>query len=171
MAGAGFDAAVVREMLSSKMKRRFGAAAYIFTGFRLARSYRAQNVELFYDGERTTSPLFWLMAGNTRNYGGVLNIAHMARADDGRLETLLLERGGLWRLARLLPLVLLRRHHRGELVRHRSVQTLDVRTAGLPVQADGEYAGETPMRFEVAPGMLRVVVPRGLRGPLFLRTD
>jgi YegS/Rv2252/BmrU family lipid kinase len=167
MAGAGFDAAIVREMQTSKLKKRIGAAAYIVTGFRLARRYAAVNTELFFDNARAVRPVFWLMAGNTRNYGGVLNIAHMARVDDGRIEALLLERGGLWRLTQLLPLVLLKRHHRGELVTHRSVTSLDVRTAGLPVQVDGEYVGETPLRFEVAARALRVVIPRSLSSPLF----
>jgi YegS/Rv2252/BmrU family lipid kinase len=167
MAGVGFDAEIVREMETNQLKRRFGAAAYVMTGFRLARTYRSRKVDISFDDCPAIGPLFWLMVGNSRNYGGVLNIAHMAKVDDGRLESLLLSRGGLWTLTRLLPLVLFKRHHRSKLVSHRTVSALHVRTADMPVQVDGEYVGETPLRFGVAPNALRVRVPRGPRSPLF----
>jgi diacylglycerol kinase family enzyme len=32
-------------------------------------------------------------------------------------------------------------------------------TPGLPVQLDGDYAGETPMRFSVDAGALAVSIP------------
>ncbi len=39
----------------------------------------------------------------------------------------------------------------------------------IPYAIQGEYLGETPVRFAIAPGALRVIVPRGLRSPLFMR--
>jgi diacylglycerol kinase (ATP) len=166
MAGIGFDGAIVRE-LSGGAKKRLGAASYIVGGFRCALRYRAADAELIADAEALSRKLYWLMLGNTRNYGGVLNLTHLAKADDGRLELLLLERGGILELAWLAFWVLLKRHHRRAHVLYRTVTTLDVVTAGLPVQIDGEYLGETPLRFEVAPAALRVIVPRGLKSPLF----
>ncbi len=166
MAGVGFDAAIVRA-LSGGVKKRFGAAAYIIAGLRSSFSYRTSPARLDFDGETLETSLYWLMVGNTRNYGGVLNITPMAKADDGRLEALLLQRGGWLRLTWLLPWVLLKRHHRRAHVLHRSVTAAEVLTAGFPVQIDGEYLGETPVRIEVAPGALRVIVPRGLKSPLF----
>ena len=168
MAGAGFDGAIVRE-LTGGVKKRFGAASYILSGLRLALRYRASDVELSADAETLSTRLYWLILGNTRNYGGVLNLAHMAKADDGRLELLVLQRGGVLRLGWLAFWALLKRHQRRAYVLHRSVTSVDLRTPGLPVQVDGEYLGETPMRFEVAPGALRVVVPRRLRSSLFSR--
>jgi YegS/Rv2252/BmrU family lipid kinase len=169
MAGAGFDAAIVREMTGGGLKKRFGAASYIASGLRLALRYRAVEAEIIVEDEQLWTPLYWLMLGNTRNYGGVLDLAHMARADDGRLELLVLQRGGVLRLGWLALWALLKRHERRAHVLHRSVTSLEVRTAGLPVQADGEYLGETPMRFDIAPGALRVIVPRGPGTPLFSR--
>ncbi len=166
MAGIGFDGAIVRE-LSGGAKKRLGAASYILAGFKNALGYRAVDAELVADEEALSYGLYWLMLGNTRNYGGVLNLAHMAKADDGRLELLLLKHGGIFRLAWLALWALLKRHHHRPGVLHRSVSSVDVRTAGLPVQIDGEYLGETPLRFEVAPAALRVIVPRGLKSPLF----
>ncbi len=162
MAGVGFDAAIVRDV-SQGLKRRLGAAAYLLHGAQRAFTYRSQPADLVAEGVSLPDGLYWLLLGNTRNYAGVLDITHLARADDGLLDLCLLRKGGPLRLAWLAPWVLLRRHHRRPEVLYRQLTSFDVRTPGLPVQVDGEYLGETPLRFEVAPAALRVVVPRGLR--------
>ena len=166
MAGIGFDATIVRRM-SGVLKRRLGAAAYLIQGLRCVLTYRTVRAELSADGDPQSDGLYWLLLGNTRSYAGVLNLTHQARADDGKLDLCLLRRGGLLRLAWLAPWVLLGRHHRRAHVLYQQVTSLEVTTPGLPVQVDGEYLTETPLRFEVAPGALRVVVPRGVRNPLF----
>ena len=166
MAGLGFDSAIVRKM-SSVWKRRLGAAAYLLFGIRASLTYRSTEPELLFDGETAAEPLYWLLLGNTRNYGGLLNITNRARADDGQLDLFLLRKGGLLRLAWIGLWAIFGRHQSRPEVLYRTVRSLDVRTAGLPVQVDGEYVGETPMRFEVVPAALQVIVPRGLRSPLF----
>jgi YegS/Rv2252/BmrU family lipid kinase len=166
MAGVGFDAAIVREV-SERLKRRFGAAAYALHGLQRAFGYRPTDAELIIDGAATTEPVHWLLLGNTRSYAGVVNITHNARLDDGELDLYLLRKGGPWRLALLFLQVLLGRHDRQRDVLYRRVASCEVGTTGLPVQVDGEYLGETPMRFAVARRALRVIVPAGLKSPLF----
>lgn len=166
MAGVGFDAAIVLDV-SGAVKRRLGAASYVLHGLKLGLSYRARDADMSADGEALSGPLYWLLLGNTRNYGGLLDLHPKARADDGELDLMLMRRGGLIRLGLLLPSVLLGRHQERASIHYRRLASLDVRTPGLPVHVDGEYVGETPMRFEVAPAALRVVVPRGLESPLF----
>ncbi len=166
MAGIGFDASIVQRV-SSSLKRRFGAVAYALPSVGRAFGHRAVEAELVVDGEPESSTVYWLLLGNTRNYGGVLSLTHMAKADDGLLDVCLLQHGGLPRLAWLVLWALLRRHqHRAEVV-YKKVRTLEVRTPGLPVQIDGEFLGETPMTFSVTPGALHVIVPRNLGKPLF----
>ena len=166
MAGIGFDASIVRQA-SGALKRRLGAAAYLLQGARSVFSHRAVAVELLVDGAPLSASLYWLLVGNTRSYAGLISLTHQAAADDGRLDFCLLEQGGLPRIAWLLPWVLLRRHHQRAHVQYRSVESLEVRTAGLPVQVDGEYLTETPIRIEVAPRALHVIVPAELNSPLF----
>lgn len=166
MAGIGFDADIVRSV-SPSLKRRLGAASYLLHGLDRVLRHRAMSVDLLVNGEPLASRVYWLLLGNTRSYAGVLNITHQARADDGRLDLCLLREGGPLRLAWLSPWAFLGRHHRRAGVVYDKVESLDVRTPGLPVQVDGEYLCETPLRFEVAPAALRVVVPRGLHSPLF----
>lgn len=166
MAGIGFDAAIVRRV-SATLKRRLGAASYLLHGMSQALTHRATAVDLLVNGEQRADRLYWLLLGNTRSYAGVLNITHQAEADDGRLDLCLLREGGPLRLGWLSPWVLLGRHHRRAEVTYQKVESLEVRTPGLPVQVDGEYLCETPLRFEVAAAALRVILPPGLRSPLF----
>ncbi len=166
MSGVGFDAAIVRAVADG-LKRQLGAAAYLVSGLRLGLTYGARETDLLADGEPLSGPLYWLLLGNTRNYAGVIDLTHRALVDDGELDLLVLRRGGLLRLGWLLPWALLRRHDGRAHVVYRRVTSLEVRTPGLPVQVDGEYLTETPMRFEAASAALRVLVPRGLRSGLF----
>ena len=166
MAGIGFDASIVQRV-SSSLKRRFGAVAYALPSVGRALRHRAEETDLLVDGEPESSPVYWLLLGNTRNYAGVLNFTHMAKADDGLLDVCLLQHGGPPRLAWLALWALLRRHQNRAEVVYKKVRSLDIQTPGLPVQIDGEYLGETPMTFSVVPGALHVIVPPDLNSPLF----
>ena len=123
------------------------------------------------DGQSLSGPLYWMVLGNSRSYGGVVNLTNLAKIDDGRLHMYLLRQSGLLRMLWLLPWVVLGKHHKRPHVVHREIQELEVRTAGLPVQIDGEYLGETPLRFGVAPHALLVVTPRGLKEPAVFVTS
>jgi YegS/Rv2252/BmrU family lipid kinase len=166
MAGIGFDAHVVRG-IGGGAKRRFGAAAYVTSGLRAALTYKAVEAELTIDAAQRRSHLYWLLVGNTRNYGGAIDITRWAQADDGELDVLLMRKGGFLRFIWFWLLVALRRQRSSANIAYEKAHSVDVSTPGLPVQIDGEDHGDTPMRFEVAPGALRVIVPRGLRSPLF----
>jgi len=167
MAGIGFDAAIVQRV-SSGLKRRFGAVAYAVPAVDRALGHRARHVELHIDhaGDDTT-PLYWLLLGNTRNYGGILDLTHLARANDGLLDYCLLRHGGLPRLVWLALWAAFQRHQNRAEVDYRKVTSVDITTPGLPVQLDGEYAGETPMTFGIEKNALTVVVPPDLKSPLF----
>ncbi|MCH8849733.1 MAG: hypothetical protein IIC89_02780, partial [Chloroflexi bacterium] len=155
--------------VAPRLKRWSGALAYAVPSVLRAFGHRSISAELVVDGEALSTPLYWLLLGNTRNYGGVLNLTHQAKANDGLLDILLLQHGGLPRLAWLALWALLRRHQDRAEVLYRTASSIDVRTPGLPVQIDGEYLGETPMTFRVAPGALSVLVPRGQGKALFSR--
>ncbi len=166
MAGVGFDASIVRRV-SSGLKRRLGAVAYAIPAIGRAFGHRSVDTDLIVDGEQRLSPVYWLLLGNTRDYGGVLGLTHMAKADDGLLDICLLQHGGPLRIAWVALWALFKRHQNRAEVVYEKVRLLDVQTPGLPVQIDGEYLGETPMTFSIVPGALHVIVPRGIESLLF----
>lgn len=167
MAGIGFDAAITRN-ISLVWKRRLGAAWYVIWGLRCGLTYRATSVpKLTVDEEALPGRFYWLLLGNTRSYGGVINLTNLATADDQKLDMCLVREGGLLRLAWIGAWALFGRHASRPEVVYRQVRSIQVGVRGLPVQLDGDYFGETPMNFEVAAAALRVIVPAGLKSPLF----
>ncbi len=176
MAGVGFDALVVPS-ISVRMKRRFGAAAYVITGIRAIFRTQAWHVRMRLDEATLDVPLYWMIVGNTCSYGGIANILYQAVADDGVLDVGIMQRGGARRVV-VDGIRVLRKQHRlapslvpGANVQYLRAGAIEVATPGLPVQIDGERAGVTPMRFAIAPLALTVIVPAGVRTPLFGRSD
>ena len=170
MAGVGLDGHIVSRV-PDELKQRLGAAAYVLHGIREALRYRSSETTVIIDGEPLAVDLCWLLVGNTRSYGGVVNVTHGARADDGLLDVYVFAGHGVWRMAVHGLRVLARRHDRAPKVFYRRAQTVVLPApCALPVQIDGDYLGLAPLAVRVAPGALSVLVPAGLKSPLFQRT-
>ena len=100
MAGAGFDAGMIRD--ADDLKDRFGRAAYLWSGVRNLRTdgFRAQ-IEVdgaeWYDGEATC-----ILVGNLGSLFGGVEVFPDARPDDGQLELGVVEGAGLLTWMRVL---------------------------------------------------------------------
>lgn len=167
MCSVGLDAEVVRRLGASGLRKRiFGRVAYAGTG--LARVVRAEptltGIEI--DGEYAEDDLYLAVVGNTRLYGGVTHVAGAALVDDGALDVVTFSSRRF--AGRRLPgrLALAARALRGGLDERRRgginyARGATVRIAPqtrLPVQADGEYIGETPITITVEPRALNVLL-------------
>jgi diacylglycerol kinase (ATP) len=165
MAGIGLDAAIIPRV-NPWLKRRAGALAYVLAGIATALRTKPWDARVQFDEDSIDTPLYWMVAGNTRNYGGLVNITHRALADDGAIDGALMRRGG-WRMLTDGVRVLLHRHERSGNVIYRQGQEIVIETPGIPVQLDGDACGETPLRITVAPLALTVIVPAGARLEMF----
>lgn len=175
MCGVGFDAEIIPRV-GKRTKRWIGAAAYIIAGAIAAFRAKTRAVSLALDGAVQETPLYWMLLGNTRSYGGVANITYDALVDDGLLDVAIMRRGGPHRIVIDGARALLKRIQpaTGAAVRSKNllytrVATIEIATPGLPVQIDGEPCGETPMTFSVAPGVLQVIVGAGTKAAIFSR--
>ncbi|HEY8491344.1 MAG TPA: diacylglycerol kinase family protein [Dehalococcoidia bacterium] len=169
-AGAGFDGHVNR-LVPGPLKRRLGAAAYVLTGLREAVRFRPVPARLTLDGQDLVLPLAMLVVGNIRNYGGVTEVTSQAVASDGLLDVCAYTGKSRGRAAANALRTLARRHYGAPGVLYRQAREVAVEAAvPLPVQVDGEDAGDTPVRFTVAPQALTVVVPQGLESPVIPRS-
>jgi YegS/Rv2252/BmrU family lipid kinase len=167
MAGIGFDGAVTG-LVESRLKRIWGRWAYVIAGARLALRYGGVDATLEMDGGTVRCRLLLAVIGNTRLYAGRLTLTASAVADDGLLDVVVFTGRRLWQaLPRLLPLLLRRTPHGAGVLYYRTRRLRVTTGEPLPVQADGDYVGTTPLDFAVAPAALRVIVPHGLRVPLF----
>ncbi len=169
MAGVGLDSKII-ERVNPRFKRRLGAISYVVAGIPAALGTKPWQVRMRIDEEPLETPLYWMVIGNTRSYGGFQDITYMARADDGLLDVAIMRRGGAFHLAVDGLRLLAHRHDRSPNVRYVRARVVDVETPGIPIHVDGERHGETPMRFEIEPAALAVIVPTGLRTPLFSDT-
>jgi diacylglycerol kinase (ATP) len=166
MAGVGFDAEVVRSV-PDEAKKRWGSTSYAVWALRRLPAYKPKLVFMLLDDVAVNMDLYWLLAGNTRSYGGFLDITSEARVDDGCLDAYAFAgRGPLW-LTRTAVRTGLRRLDGASGVTFRRLRRVQIETAGLAVQVDGEYIGETPIELSVAPASLDVLLPRGKGRKLF----
>lgn len=168
MASAGWDAEVVRDV-SAGLKRRIGDVAYAVQAARSLPALHTTMARWEVDGVGREGPVAMIVVSNTRLYGGRVRFTPLALADDGALDIVALcprARGdGLRMSARLL---------RGRLAGDANAfagrtASITISTAGLALQLDGDYAGETPTEFTVDPGALLVSVPAGPPAAIFSR--
>lgn len=166
MAGIGFDADIVPGV-NRRLKRWIGPLSYIVAG--VIATFRASDrtARVRIDGVASEMHAYWMLVSNTRSYGGITDIMFRAEADDGLFDVGVMHRGGPWRMVADGIRVLLKRHERSPNIRYVTARAVEVETPGLRVQLDGELWGETPMRFEVWPQALTVIVPTELETPLF----
>jgi len=100
MAGAGFDAGMIRD--ADNLKERLGRAAYVWSGARnLGTEQFGARIEVdgveWYDGQATC-----ILVGNLGSLFGGVEVFPDARPDDGQLELGVVEGGGLVKWMRIL---------------------------------------------------------------------
>ncbi|MEO6397728.1 MAG: diacylglycerol kinase family protein [Tepidiformaceae bacterium] len=168
MAGVGWDAQVARRV-SIRLKRVLGDLAYIAQAVWMVPVLRTRQVRWVSGGVLYEAPLAWMVLGNTRLYGGRVQLTPAASIDDGLLDIVALCPPSFVDGLRLATRVARSRVTGAPHVIEGRSAELRLETPGLPVQLDGDYVGETPMTFTVAPGALLASVPAGPLAAIFHR--
>ncbi|MCX5232711.1 diacylglycerol kinase family protein [Streptomyces sp. NBC_00233] len=185
MAGAGFDAAMVRDA-SPRLKARLGWAAYLLAAARHLRDPRTR-VSLRVDGgRRRRHRARMVVVGNVGTLQGGVELLPGARADSGRLDVVLFDPEGAagWLaatghlIARALrprsteprqmartaadPAEAGRRSVAGGALTYYRGRRIDIRFAGAqPREIDGETLTDgRRLTLETEPGALRIRLPR-----------
>lgn len=143
-------------------QRHLGRAAYLYGAFQAIVAYAPAATTITVDGEAAwTAPSGLLAVANSSYFGGGMQIAPKARADDGLLDLVML--GATNRrtlITQLLPQVYLGRHLRHPHVHLLRGRTITISTdPPLPLELDGEIVGSTPATFALAARQVRVLVP------------
>jgi diacylglycerol kinase (ATP) len=157
MAGAGFDAHVVANV-SLRLKRLLGKGAYVLESLRQLWRFPFPRYRVNVDGQSYDAASVIVAKGHF--YGGRYVCAPEARLDRPEFHVCLFERGGRWnavRYALALALGRLPRLPDFRVVRGRAVM-IDG-PAGDPLQGDGDIIAHLPVRIEIAPQPLRLIVP------------
>lgn len=158
--GVGIDSLMIRDT-GTEQKRRFGRLAYLATAASRLVGFRPRRFRIAVDGREFQVRATQVLVANTGMMGhNAFRWGPNIRPDDGRLDicivgaqTILDYLGVLWHVLR-------KTHKQSPHVRY-EVATRSVAINAkhpLPVQADGEILGTTPVRIEVVPLALKVVV-------------
>jgi len=167
LASVGTDSYAVNAV-DAASKRRWGRYAYLAPALRDLFAHGGREMTIAVDGQPVTTRTLVVVIGNTRLYGGVLRATRHARLDDGLLDVCVFHGGGPQQFAAHVARTLLRRSDHGGAALYRRGKHIQIDgPAAMPVQADGEPIGYTPMTFESVPAALTVVLPRGWQTPLF----
>ena len=156
MAGIGLDASVVGRVQPS-LKKRIGKGAFWVSGLSHLATWNPQPFTLEIEGNTYTAT--FAAIGKAAKYGGDLAITPGARLDERKFEICMIETTSRLRYLRLLSHAMREGMPRNN-PEVRFVKAASVKAYGdAPVQLDGELIGELPMRFEIAPHSLEVIVP------------
>src|SRR5215216_1160549 len=156
MAGIGLDASVVKRVQPS-LKKRIGKGAFWISGLSHLATWNPLPFTLEIEADKYTATFATI--GKAARYGGDLAITPGARLDQPEFEVCIIQTSSRIRYLRLLSHAM-----RNGMPRNKPevcfVNAVSVKAYGdAAVQLDGELVGQLPMRFEIAPHSLEVIVP------------
>jgi diacylglycerol kinase (ATP) len=168
-AGIGADAHLMYR-LDAKLKRRFGYALYAVEGLRVLAAHSFPQFETVIFERAGCEPRVeadtQLLAVRIRNFGGMLqNLAPGAALRNEKLRLVAFKTRNRFDYARFLAAVVFRRHTFSRKIEILDAASVECRAregsqARLSVEADGEYLGGLPVRIEIVPDALTLLVPK-----------
>ena len=163
MASAGFDSEVVRRVddwrvpeADGQPLKRVSRATYAPKIAGAVAGYKYPPVTLEADGRSVTGAHAFVF--NIGQYGFQLGFVPDVDPSDGLLDWVVFEKPGVIALAGYGLSVLRGKHLDRKDVHHGRAASIRLTAdESVPVQADGDPGGTTPMEIKALPGMLRVV--------------
>jgi YegS/Rv2252/BmrU family lipid kinase len=159
---AGLSSLTMRRTRRSD-KRRFGMLAYLWRGLEQLRRFRPQIFRVVVDGEEMSLPASEVLVANA-SFMGINPYFTLDREicpDDGVIDMCVVLSRKIGDIPALAFELVTRRPLKAPTLNcrpaHREI-VLDSQRR-LPVQADGELAGYTPVRIKIIPQALQVIVP------------
>src|SRR5215207_2304874 len=159
--GIGIDSLMIRDT-DRQSKHRFGRAAYLWTAFTRLIGYQPMRFTLVADGKRMRPRASQVLIAN----GGVLGAPPFRwgpniRPDDGKIDVCIVSARTALDYLGLIWHTLVGQQRRDRNVRYLTAERSIAVSADhpLPIQADGEIIGDTPIQIEVVPDALKVIVP------------
>ncbi|MEO2281525.1 diacylglycerol/lipid kinase family protein [Pseudoalteromonas pernae] len=159
IAGVGYDAAVVKAC--SGKRGPWAHLSYAWQGVRMLYRY-APSILAFSSKQSHQKQLLMMCLANGQYFGGGMRLAPSAKIADGFLQCVQIGAASFWRQCQALILSYQGKHAQLPQVDISKTEQLQVHTANIGIEADGEYIGTTPATFSVQKSALRFVVPSAL---------
>lgn len=154
-ASAGFDAIVNRR--ANRWKYPKGPSRYTLAMLYELMTFDSIKYVAKIDGQEREIDGMLCAVANGPSYGGGMLVAPNASLDDGLLDLFIVHKISKAELIKVFPKVFT-----GEHVTHPAVEiirasSVTLASAGVPVYADGEPAGQLPLTVSVQPKALKVL--------------
>ncbi|HEV3167688.1 MAG TPA: diacylglycerol kinase family protein [Isosphaeraceae bacterium] len=159
--GVGLDALMIRDT-GREQKRRFGRLAYLRTVLSHLIGFQPARFSIAVDDRHIRQGASQVVIANCGLLGQPpFRWGPNIRPDDGRLDVCIVRARTLLHYLVLGWHVLWGQHRRSPSVRYLTAERAVALSADrtLPVQADGEIIGQTPLQVHLVPGALRIIVP------------
>lgn len=160
--GVGLDALMIRDTPTAQ-KKRFGKLAYLWTAAKHLIGLRRRRFTLEVDGEAIRTHASEVVVANVGTLGQPpFRWGPGISVDDGALDVCVSKARTILHYLGLFWHVVTGRHRADPNVRYyKARRSVSIATSRpMPVQADGEVIGETPVRIELVAGAVQVIAPR-----------
>jgi diacylglycerol kinase (ATP) len=157
----GGNTGVYMDHMTEEIKRRWGPFSYMRGVIEVIQELVAFDVEVFLDDlpPRSYHTLNLFLA-NGRMSGGGMTVCPNASYDDGTIDVIVIREGLPGEIASLTTEYFLRDYLNHDLVEHLKAERVRIESdPPMPLTADGDRIGETPLLVEVLPGTLPMLVP------------
>lgn len=159
--GVGLDALMIRDTTTAH-KKRFGRLAYIWTAISRLAGFQPRRFSLTLDGTTIRLKASQVLVANSGTLGQKpFRWGPDIKPDDGVLDVCVIRARNVLDFVSLGWHMVRGRHKHARNVTYRTIRrdvTIESKVP-VPVQADGEIVGETPVTVRVAAGVIQVVVP------------
>jgi len=157
LGGIGLDAQAVKET-SIPFKRSLGPLSYLISAAHIA---ARQAPKLFIESENASvREGSFVLVGNGRLYGGPFPFFKQAIIDDGLLDVVVFKRLGYLEIIKYLHDVVFSSDIRVPEIEYFQTRYLRVSSEqDVPLELDGELAGNCPVEFQMHEKALRVLAP------------
>src|SRR5437879_11128198 len=157
LAGVGLDAQVVKET-SSQLKRNFGTLSYLISAAQIAA--RQPPRLLIQSEDASIDEGSFVLVGNGRLYGGPFPFFKHAVIDDGLFDVVVFKRLGYLEIVKYLQDVVFSSDIKVPEIEYFQTRRLRITSEqDVPLELDGELAGNCPVEFILHKRPLRVLVP------------
>jgi YegS/Rv2252/BmrU family lipid kinase len=140
------------------LTRRLGNARYLAAFWLVLPGFRRTRVRIVTERRTFEDEALAVVLANGQFFGSNLNIAPKATLVDGVLDV------QVFSCSRLQAVPIVRKARRGLHLRHPAVTRFSAAQIEIttrrpwPIEVDGDYLGETPVRVRVLPGALRIKI-------------
>ncbi|OSC24647.1 diacylglycerol kinase [Mycobacterium vulneris] len=158
VAATGFDSLVTDR--ANRMSWPHGRLRYYVAMLAELSQLRLLPFRMVLDGSKEIDADITLAAfGNTRSYGGGMQICPGADHTDGLLDITMVHEASRTKLVRLFPTVMKGTHINLDEVSTARAKSIHVECPGINVYADGDFACALPAEISVVPGALQILRP------------